>query len=278
MKKKTSPVKPKESEVFILPGSSLYAGPQFSNIPGDAGGVSVAWATADSPSLSSQNASSQDTRLTIIARVATTAHAIITSGGSKSVTGDDPNVVALCRKASQTACDIVASLTDSFHKDAVDACLKTEGLVTVAMEAVTESGDEGETPKRIWRTEAQGFIIINDDDREVEYAPARVDAVWQYKDDVREETDEDELGAGLDASMIDSSTAVIVKTVCLPLDKDHPAPSTFVKVYSDDLATLGSAPWFEIEALVVDVFVDQYSIEGYLPRNLQLDLTRTWCW
>lgn len=35
---------------------------------------------------------------------------------------------------------------------------------------------------------------------------------------------------------------------------------------------------FDIEAINVDTFVDQYTIDGWLPLNIALKLTRKLCW
>lgn len=76
--------------------------------------------------------------------------ATITPGGPKSVTGENPNVVALYSEASQTARDIVALLTSSIDMEAVGPRPKTEAVVVPAMEAAAGSGDDGETPKHSW--------------------------------------------------------------------------------------------------------------------------------
>lgn len=39
---------------------------------------------------------------------------------------------------------------------------------------------------------------------------------------------------------------------------------------------LGSAPWFDVHALVVDGFIDRYAEDCWLPGNIALELTRTW--
>lgn len=73
-------------------------------------------------------------------------------------------------------------------------------------------------------------------------------------------TDEDDLDTSLDAAMIDVPTAEVVVIVSLPSGKEHLAPSTIVNVDYDDFTTFGSATSFDIEAPVVDGYLDQFSI------------------
>lgn len=49
--------------------------------------------------------------------------------------------------------------------------------------------------------------------------------------------------------------------------KKYLAPSAFTNVDADGFTTLGGYPWFDIEDLAVDGFVEQHSIDGYLPGD-----------
>lgn len=77
--------------------------------------------------------------------------------------------------------------------------------------------------------------------------------------------------------MTDAVSAEVIPMICLPNGKKFPAPSVFSNIEADDFATLGGAPYFDVDALAVDGFVDQYAFDGFLPGNIPLEWTQSWC-
>lgn len=78
--------------------------------------------------------------------------------------------------------------------------------------------------------------------------------------------------------MIFVANAEVVSNIHLPSGKKYLALSEFRNFDADDFTTLAGGPWFDTEVLSVDVLIDQYSFEGYLPGEIQLEWTRNWCW
>lgn len=59
--------------------------------------------------------------------------------------------------------------------------------------------------------------------------------------------------------------------------KEYPAPSVFSSIEADYFTTPGSAPRFNVESMAVDVFVDQYAIDWYLPGKILWYWPASWC-
>lgn len=52
-------------------------------------------------------------------------------------------------------------------------------------------------------------------------------------------------------------------------------PLALTNVDLDDYLSLGGAPWFDIESVKVDDFVDRYSTDGWLPGEVPLEWARS---
>lgn len=57
-------------------------------------------------------------------------------------------------------------------------------------------------------------------------------------------------------------------TVVLPSGKEYAVPSSIGEISFEDFALLGEAPWFDLEALKADIFIHQYSVDGWLPGRI----------
>lgn len=80
-----------------------------------------------------------------------------------------------------------------------------------------------------------------------------------------------------DAPMVHTAAAEVSSTKALSFAKESSAPVAFDNLDAENFTILGGALCFDIEALTVDGFVDQYSVDGWSSRDIPFEWTQTWC-
>lgn len=55
----------------------------------------------------------------------------------------------------------------------------------------------------------------------------------------------------------------VVPTIFFCSGKEYSAPSVFDSIKAHDITAINGAPWFDVEALEVDGFTDQYNVNIY---------------
>lgn len=99
----------------------------------------------------------------------------------------------------------------------------------------------------------------------------------QDDDEVEAASNRDDVEVVPYVTMMEAVSTNVIPTVRLPSGKVYLAPSPFSNVDADGFDTMGAAPYSDTEVLVLGNFIDQYSVGGYLPREIALKWTKTWC-
>lgn len=181
----------------------------------------------------------------------------------------EPVVVSLCHEAAQKAQDAVASLSATVIVDIPAPVTNVGETSPTQMEEKEVKGtcivfgtDEAVDDTKIEALpEACEVVVINDDDDkanqgESEALTDATDAGGSPNGRISDEQHDIDVGDVHDAPMIDAAAAEVIPTKAMQSDKEFPAPAGLENVEADDFMTLGGAPWFDIEALSVEGFVD----------------------
>lgn len=89
---------------------------------------------------------------------------------------------------------------------------------------------------------------------------------------------ERELSSTSNEIVLSADAAAVDAKILLQSGKEYMAPALLHNVDVDDFLSLGGAPWFDIEALEVEGFIDRNAIDRWLPGEVSLEWTRSWAW
>lgn len=78
--------------------------------------------------------------------------------------------------------------------------------------------------------------------------------------------------------IIDASESDVIPTLALPSGKEYTPSASLSQVDSKYFLFLGRSPWFDIEALEVEGFVDTFTVEGWLPGEIPLKWNLSCMW
>lgn len=194
--------------------------------------------------------------------------------------------MVLCREASSAAQSSVGLLTETVSVDIRKPSSESDELPSkvgpATIKGIVENGPAGgdDELKLQAHTEAQEIIVAKVDDEQEATTDSEAAMVAPGSPVGRDGGVDVEGGeeAASYRTMVDESTSEVVSVKVLPTGKEFVAPSAFADVEADNFAVLGSAPWFEIDALAVEGFVDQYAMDGWLPGDIPLEWTWSLCW
>lgn len=69
-----------------------------------------------------------------------------------------------------------------------------------------------------------------------------------------------------------------IATVPFPWGTEHAERTEMNNISVDYYWSFGCAPLFDVEALEVNGFVDQFAVDGWWPGEICIEGIRTWAW